>query len=141
MRCLPMARSPSGAECPVWLPGGQTSSGAQLSWAGAGVTTIPGPGPGAGEPWPWEVLDATRRCLAKRRLLPAIQPLAIPVAAAVRLLLPEVTIPDWTRADHAAIGPLVGTGSKNPQTAAWVLLFRAARAGTDDPSGESAPAG
>jgi hypothetical protein len=101
----------------------------------------PGPGPGAGEPWPWEVLDATRRCLAKRRLLPAIQPLAIPVAAAVRLLLPEVTIPDWTRADHAAIGPLVGTGSKNPQTAAWVLLFRAARAGTDDPSGESAPAG
>jgi hypothetical protein len=75
----------------------------------------PGPGTGCGEPWPWEMLDATRRCLAKRRPLPAIQPLAIPVAAAVRLLLPEVTIPDWTGADHAAIGPLAGTGSNKPR--------------------------
>jgi hypothetical protein len=88
------------------------------------VTTILGPGTGCGgEPWPWEMLDAARRCLAKRRPLPAIQPLAIPVAAAVRLLLPEVTIADWTGADHAGIGPLAGTGGNKPRPAVWVLLF------------------
>jgi hypothetical protein len=59
----------------AWRPDKQWRAAVR---AGAGFTTILGPGPGAGEPWPWEMLDATRRCLAKRRPLPAIQPLAIP---------------------------------------------------------------
>src|SRR6266487_1005475 len=110
----------------AWRPDGQWRA-AVMGWRR--VTTILGPGPGAGEPWPWEVLDATRRCLAKRRPLPAIQPLAIPVAAAVRLLLPEVTIADWTGADHAAIGPLAGTGGEQRQASQQQALRREHRAG------------
>jgi hypothetical protein len=53
----------------AWRPDKQWRA-AVMGWRR--VTAILGPGPGAGEPWAWEVLDAARRCLAKRRPLPAI---------------------------------------------------------------------